>query len=111
MTASAELEVLKARNPAVLGKRPTVFEEVRRCSRDDCVSLLSQYNRGPECWLHQPRRKYRVRGVLPSEEMEKESEIVPCLTCMTGNRGGVAFILDGVMHIAGEQGKATVCEE
>lgn len=111
MTASAVTDGVKARNPAIVGKRPKSFEDDRHCVRENCTSVLSQYNKGPECWLHQPRRKYRVRGVLPSEEMEKESEIVPCLTCMTRNHGGVAFILDGVMHIAGEQGKATVCEE
>lgn len=104
-------DVVKAHNPAVYGKRPYAFEGIRCCSREDCISVLSKYNKGPECWLHQPPRKFRVRGVLPSEEMEQEAEIVPCLPCLAANRGGLAFILGGVMHIAGEQGKATVCEE
>lgn len=94
----------------VTGSRPQSFDKVRICDKDGCTTVISKYNKGPRCYLHAVPKKVRVRGVLPSEQMEKERQAAVCIICLTGNRGGSPFVLDGVMHISGDNGSATVCE-
>lgn len=100
---------IRASRPEV-GSRPATFTTNRVCETEGCRTVISKYNKGPLCYTHSPPRKFRVRGVLPSEQMEKENQSAICIRCLIGNRGGAPFVLEGIMHISGENGNATICE-
>ena len=45
------------------GSRPRVIDNVRYCASKGCDTRLSKYNRYDHCYLHQPQRIPRVRGL------------------------------------------------
>lgn len=49
--------------PTKGGSRPRVIDAVRYCDSKGCDTRLSKYNRYDHCYLHQPRRVPRVRGL------------------------------------------------
>jgi len=63
--------VIKYRDGSVMtldtdirGTKPRVFQDDRVCNQDGCTKRLSRYNKGPECYQHQPIRSPRIRGKI-----------------------------------------------
>lgn len=102
----------KVKNGLAL-RKPKEFENDRRCAHPGCLTIVSKYNRDPKCWLHQPKRRIRIRGSLPSDDIERERrEVASCRSCNEVRPRGVPIILeDGLMHMRGDRGRAAACEE
>ena len=110
--------------PVVIGtplsfpkSRPKTYGKGRVCSKEDCDTILSQYNKQDMCYLHQPVKRPRLRGKMPSEKMEQEE--VPHAKCHScGQRKRylsdqytlTEVVIDGVRHYEGVRGAATLCE-
>ena len=48
--------------PVARPVKPRQFQEARVCSTNGCDKVLSKYNKGPQCYAHQPMRVPRIRG-------------------------------------------------
>ena len=71
-------KILVAKAPGKLGKKPKAVVGQRKCDDDECITVLSMYNKEKHCWRHQPRKAPRLRG-SPVETVVVE---VSCLDCM-----------------------------
>lgn len=56
------------------GSRPRVIDNTRHCATKGCDTRLSKYNRYEHCYLHQPRRVPRVRGLKRKTRARTASE-------------------------------------
>lgn len=101
------------RTSKILHGKPLEREkEGRVCDDQFCSTILSVYNRSDSCWSHQPRKKPRIRGKLPSEEMEIEERAIRlCQSCGIRDADHPSAVkVDGFFHYAGNSGSATLCE-
>ena len=56
------------------GSRPRAIEKTRYCASKGCDTRLSRYNRYEHCYLHQPKRVPRVRGLKRKSRTQTSSD-------------------------------------
>ena len=61
-------------------KKVKKYDPGRVCEAD-CDTIISIYNKGKFCWLHQPKKSVRVRGRGVSEEDPMPNTSVWCYPC------------------------------
>jgi hypothetical protein len=55
---------MKASRPQGRSRRPKIYDEGRVCVSKACETVLSRYNRAEFCFVHNPVKYPRLRGVL-----------------------------------------------
>ncbi len=101
------------------GKPIKQYPNGRVCAKPNCITLLSKYNKEEFCWFHQPVKRPRLRGRMPSEVMEAPAKFPRCKSCAQRVRhwakGMIVeppeIIVDGRIHREGRNGAATFCED
>lgn len=93
------------------GKSPKTYSDARTCTKLDCQTIISRYNKSDLCWFHAPVSHARIRGRTPAEMIRGESSAVKdCRNCSSQLMVSTKILVDGVVHVRGENGGAS-CEE
>ena len=59
--------VTKGRRIMGSSRAPKTYSSERTCAHDDCVTVLSRYNRREYCYAHAPTKFPRLRGRIVPE--------------------------------------------
>ena len=93
------------------GKSPKIYSNTRICIHSECQTVISRYNKYDLCWFHTPPGHSRIRGRAPAEMIRGESSAVKdCRNCSSQLLVSTKILIDGIVHIRGENGGAS-CEE